>query len=321
MTTLQVRQTLRIEKCLNCGGADLREFHGCRPFGIAVHYDICRYCGLIFQNPTCTPEEWEAFYAQDYRQVYHGSESPSAEARDLQERRASLISGFLRPHLRRRDSHLDIGCSMGVLLEKMSMDAGIRDLYGVEPGNAYRKHCQERGIRCHATLDEILGLDRRFSLITMSHVLEHINEPIAYLQRVSQRLLGEDGLMYVEVPNIRGGFGFELAHPICFSPTTLRDTLHAAGLEVVFEKAHGGTKYPSPHATGYLSVIARRSAKSSPPAKAGRWYLGTMALMFWKGWAMEPWPKFLLLLPFRRWKHGRLPGISLSEPASPGNLP
>lgn len=312
MAPVSIPRSLRIEACCNCGSRDLRRFHGCTHFGIAVDYEICGYCGLIFQNPTCTQEEWDRFYSGDYRKVYQGDETPDDGVRRLQEQRAAAVSGFLKPFLRGPASHLDIGCSMGVLLERVAADYGISEKFGVEPGTAYRRYCRDRGIRCYGSLEEISGLNRRFSLVTLSHVLEHINEPIPYMRHVAADLMEDESLIYIEVPNIRGGFGFELAHPLCFSPKTLADTLRAAGLEILFSKVHGGPKYPSPHATGYLSVIARRSDRPAAAAKAGLWYLSTSGIAFWRGRTMESWPRFIVRYLYRRWKYGALPKVRIS---------
>ena len=82
---------------------------------------------------------------------------------------------------------------------------------------------------------------RSFDFVHMSHVLEHVTEPLATLREVA-RLLRPGGRVYIETPNI-DSLGFRWAreywfplevprHLWLFSPRTLTRAVTSAGLSV-----------------------------------------------------------------------------------------
>ena len=92
---------------------------------------------------------------------------------------------------------LDVGCGSGAFLELLRSLGWI--VAGVEPDPPAREAAASRGIQVAATLEEIA--DRPgFDFVTMSHVLEHVPDPIAFLTSASE-LLKEGGRLLVVTPN------------------------------------------------------------------------------------------------------------------------
>ena len=90
-------------------------------------------------------------------------------------------------------------------------------------------------------LSEQPELTEKYSLITMVHVLEHIEDPFAAVSSLVNAL-ASDGSMYIEVPNL---FGFPLidnAHLSTFSLESLKLFCSAHGLEIL---SSGYCKTPS----------------------------------------------------------------------------
>ena len=95
-----------------------------------------------------------------------------------------------------------------------------------------------------------------FDVIVLNHVLEHIEEPLGLLRSLGN-LLGPQGKLFIEVPNVRSArarlshqipsrkCGFDeryRAFPIhlwYFSPATLARLLRNAGLDLVLETTKG----------------------------------------------------------------------------------
>ncbi len=235
---------------------DRREFRG-QP----VSNLICSTCGLVFQSPRMTGEELNAFYEQQYRELYQGQEGPGPDDLAVQRSRAESLLAFAAPQINSLANHLDIGCGAGLLLQKFRKHYECRSI-GIEPGNAYRDYARSAGLKVYPSLDALRAeradqqtSTRRFDLISLAHVLEHLPEPVAYLQSLRADLLEDDGWLLVEVPNLYCHDSFEIAHLVSYSPHTLTQTLKLAGFSPISLIQHGE---PRSHILPlYLTVLAR----------------------------------------------------------------
>ena len=94
-------------------------------------------------------------------------------------------------------------------------------MVGVEPGEAYRRYAQGRGINMYAALDELLADNPpRFDLVSLVHVLEHLPDPVGMLSTI-RRGFNKRHLL-LEVPNFYAHDSFELAHLAVIPRTACR---------------------------------------------------------------------------------------------------
>jgi SAM-dependent methyltransferase len=223
--------------------------------GLPVTNLICSTCGLVYQSPRMTYAELSIFYKIEYRRLYQGAEQPDAKDLAVQAGRAEALLAFCDGRLPVVKRHLDIGCSAGFLLQRFKGAYGCR-VTGVEPGDLYRKYARSKRLRVFATLDELRARDKkRFDLISLAHVLEHLPDPGGYLSDLREHLLTKNGCLLVEVPNLYAHDSFEVAHLVSFSEHTLRQMLGKAGFEVVALEAHGRPR--SRLLPLYLTALAR----------------------------------------------------------------
>lgn len=135
---------------------------------------------------------------------------------------------------------LEVGVGSGAFL-RAARDAGF-DATGVDPSPAIVDHVRET-LQLHvvaAFLEDFRPEDgRRFDVVVMNHVLEHLREPRAALMHL-RSLVADDALLHVAVPNVGawearlpGWTSYEPYHLFYFSAGTLADTLQAAGFRVV----------------------------------------------------------------------------------------
>lgn len=206
--------------------------------GIAVAR--CERCGLVHATGR---------YAATYlSEIYYGgraSQPPAAGRRDIARKRRSVrlydrLSGGRIGHPAAGARALDIGCDTGLLLDALR-ELGYRT-EGIERSPA-AEQAKAAGHEVHALDIEVteLGLGR-YELITMTHVLEHLGEPVRALVWL-RRHLAPGGLGVVEVPNwgdlLRPLWGrrfrpLELGdHVSFFERTTLAGALERAGLDIV----------------------------------------------------------------------------------------
>lgn len=137
---------------------------------------------------------------------------------------------------------LDVGCGDGQFLANMR-ELGW-EVHGVEPdGQAVKAANQKFGLNVHeGALEKISFPDNTFDAITMSHVIEHLPNPIGTL-RECKRMLKKGGRLVMTAPNIES-----LAHRLyrdswlpldpprhlfLYSPSTLRTCVERSGLRIM----------------------------------------------------------------------------------------
>jgi hypothetical protein len=137
---------------------------------------------------------------------------------------------------------MDIGAGTGVFLSRLVDEtAGAWHYLGVEPDPRAAAHL--RTLQKFTVVEALyLGQPelRGFNVVTLNKVLEHIEQPLAFLLQLIPSLESRDGLLYIEVPdkltirmrrpqdNILGAL-----HCHLYDPTSLGCLLRRAGLELL----------------------------------------------------------------------------------------
>lgn len=233
--------------------------------GIQITNHVCLTCGAVYLNPRMDAGELETFYQEEYRRLYHGDAKPLEDALAVQQERAEAFLLFVKTNVSSIDRQLDIGSSGGLLLKVFQEQFGCQAT-GIEPGQAYRDYANQQGFTTYASLEEMKSKNgARFDFISMSHVLEHLPDPVEYLSKLRDDLLVENGSLFIEVPNLYAHESFEVAHLVSYSESTLRSVLQRAGFKVKAIMKHG-----KPHSEIlpiYLSIIAQPGEHVAPPAE------------------------------------------------------
>jgi 2-polyprenyl-3-methyl-5-hydroxy-6-metoxy-1,4-benzoquinol methylase len=226
--------------CLLCGSDRKKIFTRVESFGFPLVYYQCKNCGLIYQSRKESQAANPEFYRRTYRRIYQACEEPTPKDLWVQEQRAQHLNDILRSHLEIFPAKvLDIGASAGILLQHFRNSFGS-EVVGVEPGDAYREYAEKSAIEMKESIGALIASDHgKFDLVSMSHVLEHLTEPVEDLKRIKLELLKDGGILLLEVPNFYAHDSYELAHLACYTPHTLREVLKKAGFRLVFLKRHG----------------------------------------------------------------------------------
>jgi hypothetical protein len=207
-------------------------------------------------------EELGQFYAAGYRQTVQGGEDPTEKDLRVQAGRARHLRAFCGPRLRAVSRHLDIGSSSGALLREFARGYGCASA-GIEPGDAYRGISRAQGLEVHADLGA-LGSEGRhsFDLVSLIHVVEHLSDPVRYLEDLRKTWMTSRAFLLLETPNLYGHRSAELAHLAIFSPRTLRQAVEQAGFDVLRMRTHGQPR--SPILRLYIAVLARAGGDRRP---------------------------------------------------------
>lgn len=228
----------------------------------------CSVCGLLYTHPRPTPATMPRYYESDYYSYrFHGMRPRSHRLKVSLWRALGLLpphpasprlpvlarwaTGFLTsrhgvaatwtlPAPGPEALFLDVGCGAGERLE-LARDLGW-ETWGVDLGEAAVREAARRGHRTAVASAEALPFaEASFDYLNLSHVLEHLYDPLAAL-RECRRLLRPEGVVQVTVPNCAGWgarrYGVHWRawdlprHLYHFTSTTLTALAEAAGLRV-----------------------------------------------------------------------------------------
>ncbi len=271
--------------------------------GDAETYEIwrCPRCGLGRTHPPLDPSVRRTIYPPDYpdhhqiSQPARGWHRPLAAAAlsdlgypqpdapplpaVLTQPLAALRSWTWRPPLPPPGRLLDIGCGSGAYGASL-LRLGWR-VDGIEPNAAAAERARGVGLNVQSCDLQVAILPpTAYDAITLWHVLEHLDDPIASLRllRPALRLRGQ---LWLEVPNWAGlmaaltrshWFHLDLPrHRFHFTPTSLRLALEQSGFRV--ERLW---HIPNPH--GFRGALAYRwnpSLHRSRPLLLLGWLLGS----------------------------------------------
>ncbi|MBV9387839.1 MAG: class I SAM-dependent methyltransferase [Chroococcidiopsidaceae cyanobacterium CP_BM_ER_R8_30] len=178
------------------------------PDGVAQRNQIvrCNYCGLMYASPRYKlvdsknyelyePEGLlfgvEEYQDHPYRWRY---DKEQFQCQDYKE-----LKNFLNTLKPQRGRLLEVGCSMGQLLDLFRQDGW--DVQGVDPWKeAALFTSQKMNIACSPTTLEGAAFENNlFDVVLMLHVIEHVDNPLGTLQEVF-RVLKPGGYLVLETP-------------------------------------------------------------------------------------------------------------------------
>jgi 2-polyprenyl-3-methyl-5-hydroxy-6-metoxy-1,4-benzoquinol methylase len=262
-----------LAKCAKCGSENLREPEG---FGglLRVTSDSriwvaqgriaqCIDCGLVQKPITPTlAEELTAIYSQ-YDLYFQGAgKEQKVFINGIGQPRSELLLDYFFSVVRGVSSNaertwLDLGCGKGNLLRAMSLSHPGWKLFGADQGEKNRSHI-EGGIGIEGYIaGGIEAITESYDVISLSHVLEHISDPLIFLESIRSHLNG-NGYLLIAVPNLlQNPFDLLVAdHCLHFSISQLTGLVEEVGFEIVQVDEHALPKE--------LVLVARQTSLVSP---------------------------------------------------------
>ena len=201
----------------------------------------CNHCDLVYANPQWPPEELVAAYTAVEDETY----VKEREGRELTfEKHLNALEKFTGPANGR--SLLDVGAYIGVFVEIARGHGWLAE--GIEPSSWAVSKALERDLPIHqGTQQDMVLANRKFDVVTMWDVIEHVTDPISELRQAYQ-LLNPGGWLAVHTMDIDSPVARMLGsrwpwlmdmHLYYFSQKTLTEMIRKCGFEVVWSGAQG----------------------------------------------------------------------------------
>ena len=234
--------------CVICGD------YSKQPLGVKGDYNLvrCSKCGFCFVNPMPLDDELCAYYYS-----YKGNKAYISKTDKKIRRARKRIGRWMK--LAPGHAFLDVGCNAGFAVEaayRLSLQAVGIDL-GEDAVKAARNLFPHNEYYVAGPVD-FVQTSRHFDFIYCSEVIEHTNDPAAFVKALHE-LMTTRGILYLTTPDAghlrvpENFLTWHSVHPpshLCyFNKSNLRQLLVNHGIEVI--------KYLWNIKSG-IKVIARR---------------------------------------------------------------
>jgi SAM-dependent methyltransferase len=196
--------------CPFCGSAEYSIYER---FGsdLQFTYVLCHNCKLVYQSPR--PKYNQEFIDSAYASYYQFSENIELNS-DTKIQHSSVnmfkkeVENLLK-YDKKRSNVLDIGSAMGTFL--FAAKPYYKKAIGLDVSEQMARFAEKStGATVYLKQFNEFVYEEKFSLIHMSHVIEHIPNPVEWLQKAAI-LLEEDGILVINVPN-KFSLSFRLQH-------------------------------------------------------------------------------------------------------------
>jgi len=205
----------------------------------------CKRCGLVQRNPQPLKEEIITRYKHTFGKDYLSYELENEEAfLNLQ---LLALKDVKFNFDAKGKSVIDIGCATGTLLSHLREYGWFVTGVEISPCADYARNERKLDVR-DIPLEENNFPSGSFDVVLASHLIEHLNDPKAFLIE-TKRILKNNGYIYITTPNISGfqaflyGSAWRSAifdHLFLFSKHTLSKMLIDTGFKIESCRTWGG---------------------------------------------------------------------------------
>ncbi len=152
--------------------------------------------------------------------------------------RSNRIDNFIKQSKMKNIKILDVGSGLGVFPYEMKK-RGYK-IFALDPDKKMSEFIKKKlNIDCyHSDFKNFKSL-KKFNLVTLNKVLEHVEDPLAFIKKI-KKLLNKNSAVYVEVPDTNAAKKisqnreeFCIEHINCFSDQSLKLMFERCGFKIV----------------------------------------------------------------------------------------
>lgn len=229
----------RIEKCISCGNSNFKYYLDNMVLQLPMY--ICQNCKLYITGNS--QQELDAllstYYESDFWDVNRKKGMNDEHTDDYSRARTRLWQSqfkYLKNFFSKKSKILEIGSGHGEAL--LEFDKLNYNVIGVEPDKKSVQHLKRILKKCKIieSTAENFQLDTKFDLVWMSHVFEHLSNPIEFLNRLKKNIKN-NGLLFIEVPNVEKENDYrtftKTPHAYNYSAKSLQNILKQSEYEII----------------------------------------------------------------------------------------
>lgn len=226
----------KINKCYLCGCDSAKPVPGKVRDQSQIEIKMCNKCGLVYlgSRKHITLDYYSSDYDKELFSQWRWEDYLNFSKFDDDRRIAQLKDKVANR------SYLDVGCGAGGVvlgLRKLCKETAV-----VEPMKMWQENLRKAGIDTYSSIKDIHN--RRFDIISMFHVVEHLSDPISFLESLKLKM-SDSGMLIVEVPSVDDAllslykskpfseFIYWSPHLYYFNPTTLSQLLTKSGYNII----------------------------------------------------------------------------------------
>lgn len=217
----------------------------------------CQHCGLVQVFPRPSLSQLADYYLADYRDGVRAGTDVADTNRFPKDNffyynRGQSITDLLSLHIQKENPRiLDVGAGFGHVLYALGKEFPDSDRIAIEPSEVCAKHLESLGLQVYRQPVEVVlpKFGGQFDLVVLSHVLEHLIDPVSVIRSI-HKLLAECGVLYIEVPHVPyesllqypdsiWSPRFDEPHITFFSLSTLSNFLNTLSFQVEFCETAG----------------------------------------------------------------------------------
>jgi len=166
----------------------------------------CPGCETLYVNPRPSKKILDHFYLHSkamssFMQTLIKNEE--CRKKDIFSDRCKLIVEILKQSGKVKGRLLEVGCSIGSLLEILKSESSF-EVEGLEPTPKAVKIAKKKDIKVHqSTLEDFPPAKKKYDIVLNFETIEHIFDPLYFLIKINQ-LLKDNGFLIFSTPNYHG---------------------------------------------------------------------------------------------------------------------
>ena len=189
----------------------------------------CRSCQTMMVNPLPDKRQLDLYYH------YYWKKETLTELLPLFEAQAAARIEFFKPLMPRGEklSVLDIGAGFGLIYKVLSTVSGQDIRYDAVEMDPLAVDYLRTFIKPRVIFDRPEDIQGKYHVILLSHIIEHLTDPVLFLTNLSD-LLHDEGILFIEVPNQDHKFkSLNEPHLFFFDEKTLSNIVVQSGYNVL----------------------------------------------------------------------------------------
>lgn len=190
--------------CISCQNTNFVKYFETSSLGLPVF--VCSKCGLgvTGDSEKSVKEKISDLYSKNYWDKRNSEIMIKSNYSDIDSegKRRNWISqySYCKPYIHNKKSLLEIGSGGGQSIYWFEKEG--YDVVGIEPDSRNVELINKKLSfgKCISGFAEDLEINGKYEIIWMSHVLEHMLNPVLFLKKIKKNLK-PNGLFFIEVPN------------------------------------------------------------------------------------------------------------------------